>query len=251
MQQPGWNNNNFGYDTFTSPHRAGPALPDERVRVPRLAGRVVPQPRDRRALLHPAVRAEHEQRRRGAAGAAVPGGRRRHLRRARAPHRVHRRHVHRHELAGAQQQPGLRGPADRRLHRRQLRAGPRFTSCHEGCHAVRGDPAELVPDARRRAGLGGQQHHLQRLAVRQPGPDGRGHRQRRQRATPAVSAWAPATSRSPGPRSPATRRAASWSAACAPTRTTPATSGWSTATSPSATTASTTSAWSTGASSRS
>jgi hypothetical protein len=24
MQQPGWNNNNFGYDTFTSPHRAGP-----------------------------------------------------------------------------------------------------------------------------------------------------------------------------------------------------------------------------------
>ncbi|MEJ3745641.1 RICIN domain-containing protein [Actinomycetes bacterium KLBMP 9797] len=24
MQQPAWNNNNFGYDTFTSPHRAGP-----------------------------------------------------------------------------------------------------------------------------------------------------------------------------------------------------------------------------------
>ncbi|MBQ1048107.1 ricin-type beta-trefoil lectin domain protein [Micromonospora sp. C51] len=24
MQQPGWSNNNFGYDTFTSPHRAGP-----------------------------------------------------------------------------------------------------------------------------------------------------------------------------------------------------------------------------------
>jgi hypothetical protein len=24
MQQPGWNNNAFGYDTFTSPHRAGP-----------------------------------------------------------------------------------------------------------------------------------------------------------------------------------------------------------------------------------
>jgi Ricin-type beta-trefoil lectin domain len=24
MQQPGWNNNTFGYDTFTSPHRAGP-----------------------------------------------------------------------------------------------------------------------------------------------------------------------------------------------------------------------------------
>lgn len=24
MQQPGWRNNNFGYDTFTSPHRAGP-----------------------------------------------------------------------------------------------------------------------------------------------------------------------------------------------------------------------------------
>ena len=23
-QQPAWNNNNFGYDTFTSPHRAGP-----------------------------------------------------------------------------------------------------------------------------------------------------------------------------------------------------------------------------------
>lgn len=24
MQQPGWNNNNFGYDTFAQPHRAGP-----------------------------------------------------------------------------------------------------------------------------------------------------------------------------------------------------------------------------------
>ncbi|WP_248963881.1 RICIN domain-containing protein [Sphaerisporangium perillae] len=24
MQQPAWNNNNFGYDTFTSPHRSGP-----------------------------------------------------------------------------------------------------------------------------------------------------------------------------------------------------------------------------------
>nr|WP_203764335.1 ricin-type beta-trefoil lectin domain protein [Actinoplanes nipponensis] len=24
MQQPGWNNNTFGYDTFTTPHRAGP-----------------------------------------------------------------------------------------------------------------------------------------------------------------------------------------------------------------------------------
>ena len=24
MQQPGWSNNNFGYDTFTQPHRAGP-----------------------------------------------------------------------------------------------------------------------------------------------------------------------------------------------------------------------------------
>jgi hypothetical protein len=24
MRQPAWNNNNFGYDTFTSPHRAGP-----------------------------------------------------------------------------------------------------------------------------------------------------------------------------------------------------------------------------------
>ena len=41
MQQPAWNNNTFGYDTLTSPFRAGPMYAGERVRVPRLAGRVV------------------------------------------------------------------------------------------------------------------------------------------------------------------------------------------------------------------
>jgi hypothetical protein len=51
-----------------------------------------------------------------------------------------------------------------------------------------------------------------------------------------------------GPRSPGTPPAASWSAACAPTRTIRATSAWSTGTSRSATTASTTSGWTTGAS---
>ena len=33
-------------------------------------------------------------------------------------------HVHRHELARAQQQPGLRRPADRGLHLRELGRGP-------------------------------------------------------------------------------------------------------------------------------
>ena len=251
MQQPGWSNNNFGYDTFTSPHRAGPLYlanayefldsPGEWYLNPGtgalsyipLAGQNMSSVSVELPVLQSLVNVG------------------RHLRRARAPHLVHRDHVHRHELAGR--------PAATRATRtsrpaptsRATGAGPRFASCHDGCPQFEADPAELVPDARRRAGLRRQQHHLQRLAVRQPGSDGRWASATTPTPTPAVSAWAPATSRSPGPRSPATRPAASWSAACAPTRTTPATSGWSTGTSPSATTASTTSAWSTGASSRS
>ena len=114
--------------------------------------------------------------------AAVAGARRRHLRRARAPHRLRGHHVHRHQLAAAQQQPGLRRPADRRVHRRQLElAGRLVTSCQQRLPAVRGHPAELAPDARRRAGVGRQHHHLQRQPVRQPRPDRPRHRQRRQR----------------------------------------------------------------------
>ena len=37
MQQPAWNNNNFGYDTITEPVPRGPDVPGERLRVPRLA----------------------------------------------------------------------------------------------------------------------------------------------------------------------------------------------------------------------
>ena len=43
MQQPGWNNNTFGYDTFIQPAPGRSAVPHQRVRVPRLARRVVSQ----------------------------------------------------------------------------------------------------------------------------------------------------------------------------------------------------------------
>ncbi len=77
MQQPAWNNNTWGYDAMATPGRAD--VPGERVRVPRLARRVVRQHHDRRAVLHPVVRPEHEQRRRGVSDAAVPCGHRRYV----------------------------------------------------------------------------------------------------------------------------------------------------------------------------
>ena len=101
MQQPGWNNNTFGYDTFTSPHRAGPLYLTNAYEFLDSPGEWYLNPGTGVLYYIPLGRAEHEQRQRGAADAAVPGERRRHLRRARAPHHVQRDHLHRHELAGA------------------------------------------------------------------------------------------------------------------------------------------------------
>ena len=124
MQQPGWSNNTFGYDTFASPHRAGPLYltnayefldsPGEwylntgtgtLYYIP-LAGQNMSSVSVELPVLQSLVQ------------------RGRHLRRARAPHLVLRHHLHRHQLAGRQQQPGLRRPADRRLHQPATGSGP-------------------------------------------------------------------------------------------------------------------------------
>ena len=89
--------------------------------------------------------------------------------------------------------------------------------------AVRGHPAVLGPDARRRAGLRGHQHHLQRRHLHRPRRGRPRRRQGRRTPTPAGPAWAPATSPSPATRSATTRAAGSWSAGSRPTPTTRAT----------------------------
>lgn len=161
------------------PHQPVPCrspVPGERLRVPRLARRVVRRHLHRRLVLHPAVRAEHEQHRRGVPAAPVPRGRRRHLRLPRARHLLLRHHLHRDELVGPQRLPGVRRPADRRLSQRELvLALVRLLPIR--LLPVRGRPAALEPDARSRTGLRGRPHHLQRRPVRQPRPDRAGHRQ--------------------------------------------------------------------------
>ena len=251
MQQPAWNNNNFGYDTFTSPHRAGPLYLANAYEFLDSPGEWYLNPGDRASLSYiPLAGQNMSNVSVELPSAAVAGERRRHLRRAGAPHHVQRDHVHRHELAGPEQQPGLRRPADRRLHRRQLElAGDCSPRASNGCPQFEADPAELAPDARRRAGLGRQHHHLQRLPVRQPRPDRPSASATTPTPTPAASAWAPATSRSPVGDRPSSSAGGIVVGGVRPTRTTPATSGWSTGTSRSATTASTTSGSSTGASS--
>ena len=91
--------------------------------------------------------------------------------------------------------------------------------------AVRGDPAVVVADARRRAGIGGQHHHVQRRPVRQPRSDRAGYRQRRQRARQRRRSGRQLDHRHPVHVRLSTRPARSWPVAYGPTRTTRATRG--------------------------
>lgn len=183
MQQPGWNNNIFGYDVFTSPHRAGPLYIENAYEfldspgewyIDPTTGVLSYIPLSGQNMSSTSVELPVLQSLVNVGGTYDAPA---------APHHVQRHHLQRHQLAGPQRQPGLRRPADRRLHRGQLElAGRPAELLPGGLPAVRGHQAELVSDARGGAGVGGRPHHLHRLAVPQPGPDGGGHRQRRQRA---------------------------------------------------------------------
>ena len=194
MQQPAWNNNNFGYDTLMRPHRAGPFYLSNAYEFLDSPGEWYLNPSDRSPVLHPPGRAEHEHRQRGTADAAVAGERRRHVRRAGAPRHVQRDHLHRYELAGPQQQPGLRRPADRRVHRRQLELAE-LRLLPQRLHAVRGRPADTggrcrppcrsPPPTPSPSATPGSSTWARRPSVSATTPT----------RTPAASAWAPATSR--------------------------------------------------------
>ena len=207
MQQPAWNNNNFGYDTFTSPHRAGPlylANAYEFLDAPgewyldHGTGALYYIPLSGQNMSSVDVELPTPP---------VPGRCRRHLRRTRPSPHLQRDHLHRHQLARRQQQPGLRRPADRRLHRRQLELAE-LQLVPQRLPAVRGHPTQLAARCRPRC-------RCRRPTTSPSATPGSSTSARPPSAsattptpTPAASGWARATSPSRGRRSPATRPAA-------------------------------------------
>ena len=222
MQQPGWANNNFGYDVLAQPFAGGAMYLENNYSFLQQAGQwYLDSPTGQ--LFYKAASGQNPSSLdielpktqtllnvSGSYSSPVSGLSFSNI------------DVHRHHLARAERQPGIRGPADRRVHHRQLVAAV-VRRLLQRLPAVRGHPAELGPDARRRPGLRGQQHHLQRRHLHRPGRGRPRHRPGPRRQPPAAPAWAPATSPSPATRSAMTPAAGSWSAGSRPTPTTPAT----------------------------
>ena len=179
---PAWNNNTFGYDTLTSPHRAGPLYLANAYEFLDSPGEWYLNP-GTGALYYIPLAGQNMS----TVSVELPqlqslvnvGG----TYDAPAHHiSFSGHHVHRHQLARPQQQPGLRRPADRRVHHRQLDRRPtRSTSCQSGCpqfEATRPNwnqmPAAVQVSAANTITFSDSQFvNL--------GPDGHRHRQRRQR----------------------------------------------------------------------
>ncbi len=223
MQQPAWNNNAFGYDTLTSPFRAGPLYLENAYEFldspgewydDTSTGTLYYIPRSGQTMSTTDVELPMLQ------SLVDVGG-------------TYDSPAHDVSFSGITftgtswlGPSGSQGYADQQTgaYLSGNRSWPSFGSCQSGLHPVRGRPAALEPDARGRAGVRGQPHHLQRRPVRQPRARPRWASAMTPTPTPPASAWARAPSPSPGPPSPATPPARSWPAAYRPTRTTPATS---------------------------
>jgi hypothetical protein len=161
MQQPAWANNNWGYDVLAQPFQGGTMFLENSLSFIQQPGQWSLDSSTGKLYYEAPAGQTMRGRRRRTAPAAVT---RRHQRQLQHPGRgpdVPRHRVHRDDLAGAKHQPGVRRPAERHVYHRQL-ATARIWHLLLRLPALRGHQGALEPDARGRAGSGGQGHHVQR-----------------------------------------------------------------------------------------
>ncbi len=160
MQQPSWNNNNWGYDTLAKPFAGGQMFLENSYSFLQTRA-VVPRPAGRAAVLQGALRLEPVEPRHRTAPADFAGADLRQQRRQPgAQHRLPGHHLRAHHLAGARAATSgtpTSSPA------------PSFNKAYQQpselpdllpvrLHAVRGHPRKPGRGTRRGAGLRRRQH---------------------------------------------------------------------------------------------
>ena len=215
MKQPAWNNNTWGYDTLSKPFRAGPLYLANAREFLDAAGEWYLDTAAGVLYYKPLVRAEHGHRRRRSCRRLES------LLRIGGTYATPAHHLSFvglqfavHQLATAQQHPGLRRPADRRVHLRHLEQAVRLA------HLL---PVRLPGFSRRPARAGGRCRRRSRCRRPTPSPSpttGSPTSARSASAsattptrTPPASASAPATSTSSATSSSTSRPGRSSSAA--------------------------------------
>ena len=185
MQQPAWNNNNWGYDTLAKPFAGGQLYLENSYSFLKNAGQWFLDPQAGQLYYKAAVRPVADRPRRRAAPPDLAGPDQRQLRQPGLAHHLPGPGLRAHHLARPEQLDRLRRPADRHVPGQAVQPARRLpVLLPVRLPAVRGHPQQLEPGAGGGPGLGRGEHHA---SAGTPSP------------TSARSASASATTRTPSP----------------------------------------------------